>query len=315
MKVVMPGGTGHVGQAIRRHLEPLGWQFVVLTRSPNKPGEVRWDGMTQGPWAKEIDGADVVINLAGRSVNCRYTKANLREMMDSRVNSVRAVGEAIANAKNPPRLWLQASTATIYAHRFDAPNDEATGIIGGDEPSAPYKWTASIDIAKAWEEELFKAQTPRTRKIAMRSAMTMSVDRGCVFDVLATLARRGLGGQAGNGRQYVSWIHELDFVRSLQFLMDHEDMDGPVNICSPNPLPNAQFMRVLREFAGARLALPTPAWILEIGALFMRTETELILKSRRVVPKRLLDAGFDFRFPEWPEAAADLSRRWQRVDR
>ena len=309
MKVVMPGGTGHVGQMIRRHMEPQGWRFTVLTRTPVQADEVAWDGKSLGPWADLIDGADAVIGLAGKSVNCRYSEANLKEMMDSRVNSVRAIGRAVANAKAPPRLWLQASTATIYAHRFDAPNDEATGILGGDEPGAPYKWNASIRIAKAWEQALEEAVTPSTRKVAMRSAMTMSVDRGSVFDVFATLAKRGLGGRHGDGRQYVSWIHETDFANALRFLVEREDLSGPINICSPNPLPNRDFMRILRGAVGAKLALPTPAWLLEIGAALIHTETELILKSRRVVPERLLEAGFKFEFPNWPEAATELAER------
>jgi uncharacterized protein len=307
----MPGGTGHVGQAIRRHLEPLGWEFTVLSRHPTGQDQVWWDGERLGGWAELFEGADLVINLAGRTVNCRYTEANLKEMLASRVNSTRVIGEAIAQAKNPPKTWLQASTATIYAHRLDAPNDEETGILGGDEPGAPYKWNASIKIAKAWEAELDRANTPRTRKVALRSAMTMSVEKGSVFDVFASLARRGLGGQSGNGRQYVSWIHEQDFVRALEFLIQHEDIAGAVNISSPNPLPNREFMRILREAVGAKFAFPTPAWILEIGAIVMRTETELILKSRRVVPGRLLKEGFEFRFPDWQTAAKDLASAWR----
>jgi len=305
----MPGGSGHVGAAIRRWLEPKGWTFTVLTRRPSKSDEVEWDGRTLDAWSDAIDGCDLVINLAGRSVNCRYNRRNLDEMMDSRVDSTRVIGEAIAAAKNPPRLWLQASTATIYRQRFDAPNDDLRGELGGDEPGTPYKWKASIAIAKAWEAELEKAHTPKTRKVAMRSSITMSIDKGSVFDVLATLARRGLGGAAGNGTQYVSWVHEEDFACSLEFLVEHEELSGPVNICSPNPLPNAEFMRILRQAVGARWALPQPRWLLEIGAAVLGTETELVLKSRRVVPRRLLDAGFKFMHPHWSEAARELTSR------
>jgi uncharacterized protein len=284
----------------------------MLSRIPKTADEVAWDGKTLGLWAMEFDGADVVINLAGRSVNCRYTDAHLREMMVSRVESTRVVGEAIAAAKNPPKTWLQASTATIYAHRFDAANDERTGILGGEEAGVPHKWNVSVRIAKAWEKELEDADTPNTRKVALRSAMTMSVDKGSVFDVFATLAQRGLGGQIGNGKQYVSWIHEVDFVRAIQFLIDREDLDGPINVCSPNPLTNGEFSRILRKAVGAKFSLPLPAAALEIGALLMSTETELILKSRRVIPTRLLEAGFKFEFPRWESAAADLARRWRR---
>lgn len=308
----MPGGSGHVGQSLRRHLEPLGWSFTILTRCPKGPNELLWDGRSPGPWTKAIEGADVLINLAGRTVNCRYTQENLREMKESRTESTRVLGEAVAAATNPPKFWLQSSTATIYAHRQDAPNDERTGILGGDEPGAPYKWNASIDIAKAWEEELERAETPRTRKVAMRSAMTMSVDKGSVFDVLANLALKGLGGRMGSGRQYVSWVHEDDFARAVRFLAEQDDLSGPVNICSPNPLSNEQFMKILREAVGAKFGPPLPAWALEIGAILRGTETELILKSRRVVPTRLLEAGFTFEFPDWNEAAAELAARWRR---
>lgn len=308
----MPGGAGHVGQAIRRHLEPLGWRFTILSRSATAAnGHVYWDGRTLGDWAREVDGADIVLNLAGRSVNCRYNRRNLEEMRASRVDSTRVIGEAIAQSKRPPRLWLQASTATIYAHRFDAPNDDLTGILGGNEPRAPFKWRASIEIAKAWEAELDRASTPHTRKVALRSAMTMSVDRGSVFDVLANLARRGLGGAAGNGRQFVSWIHESDFCRALAFIQEREDLDGAINVCSPNPLPNCEFMRELRNAVGAKFALPTPAFVLELGALLIGTETELLLKSRRVTPGRLLQSGFQFEFPHWRDAVAELVARQQ----
>lgn len=305
MKVVLAGGTGHVGQAlIRRWL--YRHDLTILSRQ-FRPGvrTVEWDGATLGEWAKELDGADVVVNMAGRSVNCRYNADNLAVMLASRVDSTKAIGEAIAMAKNPPKVWLQASTATIYAHRFDAANDEITGIIGGDEPGQPSKWKASIDIAKAWEKALFDAHTPTTRKVALRSAMTMSPIPKSVFGVMADLARRGIGGKQGDGRQYVSWIHELDFARALEFLLE-SDLEGPVNIASPNPLPQAEFARGLREAVGAKFAPTIPKWALEIGAFFMHTETELILKSRRVVPTRLIESGFEFKFPTWPEAARDL---------
>jgi uncharacterized protein (TIGR01777 family) len=259
---------------------------------------------------REIDGCDVVINLAGRSVNCRYTPSNRQEILDSRVKSTHAVGEAIAQARRPPRVWLQASTATIYAHRFDAPNDEATGLIGGHQPGAPNPWNFSIDVAQAWERALNESDTPKTRKVALRSAMTMSPDAGGIFDTLLTLVRRGLGGTAGDGRQFVSWIHFEDFVRATCWLIDQDEIDGAVNIAAPNPLANEEFMRTLREASGTRVGLPATKWMLEIGAVFMRTETELILKSRRVVPGRLLQSGFVFNYPSWDAAARDLCQRW-----
>ena len=270
-----------------------------------------WDAKTVGAWAAELEGADAVVNLAGRVVNCRYNAANRREILDSRVDSTRAVGLAVRRAARPPRVWLQASTATIYAHRHDAANDEATGILGGVEPGAPETWRFSTDVATAWERALNEAECPQTRKAAMRTAMTMSPDRGGVFDVLLGLVRRGLGGASGDGRQYVSWIHDRDFVRAVAWLIEHDEIAGPVNLAAPNPLPNAEFMRALREAWGARFGLPASRWMLEVGAFFLGTETELVLKSRRVVPGRLSAAGFRFDFPTWPEAARDLCRRWR----
>jgi uncharacterized protein (TIGR01777 family) len=313
MKIVIPGGSGQVGAMLARHFHAKGAEVVVLSRTPAAaPWRViPWDARTLGAWAQELDGADVVVNLAGRSVNCRYTPANRREILDSRVESTRAVGEAIAACNQPPRVWLQASTATIYAHRFDAVNDERTGILGGTEPNAPATWKFSINVATAWEKALDAANTPRTRKVAMRSAMTMSADRDGVFDVLLGLVRRRLGGRAGDGKQFVSWVHEADFIAAVEFLIERDDLSGPVNIAAPQPLPHAEFMRVLREAWGARFGLPAARWMVELGAWALRTESELVLKSRRVVPGRLLDAGFAFRFPAWPEAARDLCRQWR----
>ena len=271
-----------------------------------------WDAARLGPWTRELEGADVVVNLAGRSVNCRYTPANRRAIKESRVNSTRVVGEAIAGAARPPRVWLQMSTATIYAHRYDAPNDEATGILGGAEPGAPDTWRFSIDVATSWERALDAAATPRTRKVALRAAVVMSPDRGGVFDLLLRLVRFGLGGQAGHGRQYVSWIHDGDFVRAVYWLIEHDKVDGAVNLAAPHPLPNADFMRALREAWGMRLGLPASAWMLEVGTWVLRSETELVLKSRRVVPGRLVQQGFAFEFPIWAEAARDLCGRWRR---
>ncbi len=314
MKMVLAGGSGQLGNILARAFRADGHEVIVLTRNPpsTEPTTLSWDGGSVGLWATALDGADAVINLAGRSVNCRYTRSNLAEMMASRIDSTRAIGEAIARAGRPPRVWLQMSTATLYAHRFDAPNDEAFGLIGGTEPDVPRYWDRSIEIAQAWERTLDEAVTPATRKVALRAAMVMSPDKGGVFDTLATLARRGLGGRAGNGRQFVSWIHEYDFVSAIRFLLTHDDLTGPVNLCAPEPLPNIEFQRILRRELGVRLGLPSPRWALEVGAWFLRTDTELILKSRRVVPRRLAEAGFTFAFPSWTAAAQDLAERWAR---
>ena len=314
-KIVIPGGSGLLGQALAADLEAHGYEVIVLTRAPgwNKGAAQQspWDGETLGSWAETLDGADAVINLAGRSVNCRYTPENRAAILDSRVRSTRVIGEAIAQAKHPPRVWLQMSTATIYAHRYDAPNDEVAGVLGGGEPNVPDTWRFSVEVAQAWEGVLAEAQTPLTRKIALRSALVTGPEQGGVFDVLLGLVRRGLGGQAGDGRQYVSWIHEQDFLAAVRHLLAPDGMEGPVNLAAPDPLPNAEFMRVLREAWGTSFGLPATEWMLEIGARALKTETELILKSRRVVPGRLLADGFAFQFPNWPEAARDLCRQWR----
>lgn len=301
-RIVIPGGSGRLGTLLAQHFHDKGDEVTVLSRAPFAT-----------PWrvaaydAREIDGADVVINLAGRNVDCRYTDENRREIMTSRVDSTRWLAAAIAAARKPPRVWLQSSTATIYAHRYDAPNDERTGILGGDERDVPDVWRFSIEVARAWERITDEAVTPLTRKVKMRTAVVMSTAAGGPFDRLMRLVRRGLGGAVGDGRQFVSWIHQRDFVHALDWLIEHDELEGAVNIAAPQPLPNRDFMRAMRDAWGIRFGLPVPfKWMMEIGAFFMRTESELILKSRRVVPGRLLESGFRFDFPEWPAAASDL---------
>ncbi len=314
VKFVLAGGSGQVGTVLARALIEDGHTVVVLSRRSGDGGparRVRWDGRTLGSWAAEVDGADVVVNLAGRSVNCRYTPANRRSIMDSRVESTRVIGEAIVRADSPPQVWLQSSTATIYAHRLDAPNDERSGVLGGHESGVPDTWRFSVEVAQAWERTLDQAATPRTRKVAMRSAMIMSPDRGGIFDTLLTLARRGLGGAAAGGRQYVSWIHHLDFTRAVRWLVEHDEFCGAVNLAAPKPLPNAEFMRTLRNACGVRVGLPATKLMLETGAALMRTETELVLKSRRVTPGLLLERGFQFDYPNWGAAARNLCQERQ----
>lgn len=312
MKIVIFGGTGQLGAVLVRAFQARGDDVAVVSRSnATAARRVEWDGKSVGAWASELDGADVVLNLAGRSVNCRYTPANRKAMFDSRVESTRAVGRAIAACPNPPRVWLQMSTATIYSHRFDAANDEATGIIGGSEPGVPASWKFSIDIAQAWEHELAAAETPRTRKVALRSSLVLNADRGGIFDVLLGLTRAGLGGSIGDGAQYVSWLHERDFVGMVAFLIEHEALDGAVILASPQPLPQREFMAALRAAWGTSIGLPATRWMTAVGAFFLRTETELTFKSRRVVPQRLLDAGYRMIFPEWPAAARELVARYR----
>lgn len=318
MKIVIPGGSGQVGRMLARAFAASGHDVVVLSRKPSEAQRracysriVQWDAQHTGPWVDEIDGADVVINLAGRSVNCRYNTANRRAILESRVQSTRVVGDAIATAASPPGVWLQASTATIYGHHYDSPNDEISGVLGGDEAGASAAWRFSTDVAKAWEQAAVEADTPRTRKVLMRSALTLSADRGGILAVLLRLVRFGLGGRAGDGRQYVSWVHEVDFVRAVSWLIERDDLAGPINVAAPFPVPNAEFMHALRAAWGKRIGLPATRTLIELGAFLLRTESELVLKSRRVVPARLLASGFGFALPSWPEAAADLCAQYR----
>lgn len=313
LRIVLPGGSGQVGTLLARHFQSQGHSVVVLARRPAPvPWKVvQWDAVSIGPWAGEIENADLVINLAGRSVNCRYTAANRREITESRTKSTRILGDAIRMSANPPKVGMNASTATIYRHAFDRAMDEATGEIGGKESNAPDTWRFSIDVATSWEDAFFSSPAPGTRKIALRSAMVMSPDRGGVFDTLLRLVRFRLGGASGSGKQFVSWIHDRDFLGSINYLLAHDDLDGAINISSPNPLPNVEFMAALRKAWGTRIGLPASEWMLEFGAVFIRTETELILKSRRVIPGRLAAHGLRFDFPDWPAAAKDLVDRWK----
>ena len=304
MRIVLAGGTGQIGRVLARE---FGADEVVVLGRGGRPGTVAWDGRTLGPWTAALEGADALINLAGRSVDCRYTAANRHAIMYSRIASTHVLRDALERATDPPKVWLQSSTATIYAHTYGPAHDEEHGVLGGVEPKLPDTWRFSVDVARAWEEAAHGAPV---RTVFMRSAMVMSPDRGGVFDTLLTLVRRRLGGRASHGRQYVSWIHDTDFSRAVRLLIEREDLSGPVNLASPDPLPYVQFMRALREAAGVRFGLPATRLMLEAGAFFMRTETELVLKSRRVVPGRLLDAGFAFAHPDWREAARDLVSRY-----
>ena len=301
MRIVIPGGNGQVGHILTRHFQAQGHDITILTRHHSADD-----------WAAALERSDVCVNLAGRSVNCRYHDANRRAIFHSRIDTTSLLNRIVAELAHPPAVWLNASTATIYRHALDRPMDEATGELGGGEVGAPDTWNFSIRVAKSWEAAFFETPTPRTRKVAMRSALTLSPDNGGIFDVLLGLVHHCLGGTQGPGTQFISWIHECDFARAVDLLIAREDFTGVVNLASPNPLPNADFLRILRETWGTRIALPAPAWLIEIGTWLMRTESELVLKSRRVVPTRLLAAGFQFQFPEWQDAAHDLVDRWRR---
>lgn len=317
LRIVIPGGSGHLGTVLARHFSEQGHSVAVICRRavPAEWQVVHWNGCDLGDWAEAMDGADVVINLAGRSVNCRYNSAHQREIMTSRTISTGVVGRAIAECAHPPSVWLNASTATIYRHSFDRVMDERSGEFGGNEPNAPRKWAFSIEVAKNWEAALFAADTPKTRRVAMRISVVMSPEPHGPFERLLHLVRLGFGGPCGSGSQYVSWIHDVDFIRAVEFLIARSDLDGPVNLASPGPVPNQFFMRCLRNaWCTTYIGIPTPTWLLGAGAALLRTETELVLKSRRVVPARLREAGFEFHFPNWRAAAQDLVHRWRELN-
>jgi uncharacterized protein (TIGR01777 family) len=308
-RIILAGGSGFIGHILRKHFLGQDRDVVVLTRSPqdvNGGGrECFWDGRSLGEWTRELDGADVLVNLAGRSVDCRYHARNRKLMMDSRVDSTRVLGEAITQCANPPKVWLNSSTATIYKHTFGPAWDE-NGEIGAT-PEAQDAF--SIEVATAWEREFNAAQTPRTRKVALRTAMVFGHGANSVFPVLCRLARFGLGGRMAGGRQYVSWIHEADLCRAIDWLIERDEFSGPVNVAAPNPETNSEMMAAVRELCHVPFGLSAATWMLEAGAFLLRTETELIIKSRRVVPARLLSSGFKFRFPELRPALDDLCKR------
>jgi len=311
-KIILAGGSGFLGGELAKHFSALGWQVVILTRSPKSRTdgvrEVVWDAKSLGDWSRELDGATAVLNLTGRSVDCRYNAKNRREIMESRVNSTRVVGEAIARCTNPPQVWLNSSTATVYQHTFGKPHDESSREMDSAKDA---KDAFSVEVAQAWERTFNEADTPRTRRVALRTSMVLGLGRNSVFPVLRRLTKLGLGGRQGSGKQFVSWIHIEDFCRAIEWIVAHEELSGPINQCSANPLPNAEMMNLFREVCGMPIGLPATEWVLEIGAFFLRTETELVFKSRRVVPGQLLESGFQFHFPHMREALENLEQQME----
>ena len=309
-RIILAGGSGFLGNALAKRFLASGCEVVILARSPkgrtDGAREVQWDGETLEAWTSELEGALAVINLSGRSVDCRYTAHNRRILIESRVKPTRVIGSAIARCSTAPRAWLNASSATIYRHTFGPPRDESSTDF---QATPDAKDEFSLEIIRDWEGAFNEASTPSTRKIALRTTMVLGHARNSVLPVLRRLARLGLGGRMGDGRQFVSWIHEEDFSRAVDWIIEHEGLTGPVNMAAPSPLTNAEMMRVMRRVCGVPFGLPAMRWMLEVGAFFSRTETELILKSRRVVPGRLLASGFKFQFPEFEGAVRDLCDR------
>lgn len=292
-KLLIAGANGFLARYLTRYFADQGWEVAGLAR--HKEGldsrcrYVEWDGKSLGAWTSELDGCGVLINMTGRSVNCRYNAENKKQIIDSRVDSTTVLGQAVADCENPPELWMNASTATIYRHSEERPNSEGGEIGEG----------FSVEVAKAWEEAFFSANVPgKVRKVALRTSMVLADEPGTVYRYLYNLAKFGLGGKIGDGKQMVSWIHIDDVCRSIDWLIEHDEISGPINMTAPDPISNAEVMRRFRKHAGMPIGLPATKWMAEIGAFFLRTETELILKSRWVVPTRLLENGFVFSKPE-----------------
>jgi uncharacterized protein len=305
-KIIIAGGTGFVGQELATWFGPTN-TVIVLTRgkagaqnnayhaATTNATYVQWDGTTLGDWANVLEGADLLINLTGKSVNCRYTAANKAAIISSRVNATKVLGLAVQRTVMPPKLWINAVSATIYRHATDRPQDELTGDIEND---------FSVQVCKQWEAAFYEQRTPFTRKVALRMAIVLG--NGGVMVPYCNLLKFYLGGHQGNGQQMYSWVHSADVCRMVEWLYHHPDIEGTYNCSSPNPVTNRQFMQTLRTATGHRIGLPAYTWMLKIGAAIIGTETELLLKSRWVVPTKMLAAGFTFQYPHLPAAIEQI---------
>ena len=299
-KLILAGGTGFLGQAIVNRFNKKGTEIIVFSRgadrTENNVRYIHWDGKTSGEWTKELEGADVLINLTGKSVDCRYNEKNKAEIISSRVNATKVLGEAINKANNPPKIWLNSASATIYRNAEDRVMDEFDGEIGKG---------FSVEVCQIWEKTFNEINNPKTRKIAMRISMVMGKGGG-VLPVMSKLVKAGLGGKMGDGKQFISWIHEEDFLNAIEHLINNEQASGAYNFASPKPIPNKEFMSLFRKQLNVKIGLPAAKWMLEIGAFFIKTETELILKSRRVVSTKLANEGFVFKYPTVEQTLKNL---------
>lgn len=302
--LIIPGGSGFLGLYLANYMASQGWKVTILSRKAKESTNtniafVQWDGKKMDDWAKVFEGADAVVNMAGRTVNCRYTDKNKKQILESRIDSTRAIGKAIKIADHPPKVWINSSSATIYEDtRGGAPaNNEYVGKIGDD---------FSMSVCKIWERELGAAQTPYTRKIALRTAIVIAKEKGGAMEYLLNLSKVGLGGTQGDGNQYVSWVHLEDFVRCISFLIDKEHINGVINCAAPNPVTNKVFMASIRQAIGRNWGLSMPEFLLEVGAVMLGTQTELILKSRKVVSLRLSEEGFVFNYPTLEKAMEEI---------
>ncbi|RFS13345.1 TIGR01777 family oxidoreductase [Emticicia sp. C21] len=297
MKIVIAGGTGFLGKALHKYFSIKGNEVLILTRKPKEPNEIYWDAVNIGEWIEALEHADALINLTGKCVDCRYTEENKRAILESRVKSTEVLQKAINLCKNPPEVWLNSSSATIYVHAETQVMDEDNGIIGDD---------FSMNICKIWERAFFEDSTAPIRKVALRTSIVLG-NAGGGFPKMKMISRLGLGGKQGNGEQIMSWIHERDFCRAIEFIIEYSELTKKVNIATPHPLKNEEFMKRLRKSMGMPIGINSPVFLLELASLFIRTETELVLKSRNVYPKRLLESGFKFEFPTIDLAFADLN--------
>ncbi len=303
--IVIAGGNGYLGRKLKHWLVRRGYKVSILTRNPdpNDSSAIYWDGQTSGPWTDRLEGCQAIVNLAGKSVNCRYHLRNKAEILRSRVNSTRIIGAAIRDLEKPPEVWINASTATIYEASFSKPWNERNEKLDKG---------FSASVAKSWEDAFLNQETPGTRKVAIRTSLVLGNGANSALKTLRKIARFGLGGKIASGEQMFSWIHEQDFTRAIEFLINLEDLDGVFNLTSPAPVDNATFMKTLREQLKVTFGIPTPKRLLAIGSFLMRTEPELVLKSRYVVPTRLLENRFQFEYPFIDEALDHLLANWDR---
>ena len=299
-KLIIAAGTGFLGEVLVNHFQDKFDEIVILTRGKsrvsNKIKFVNWDAKTLSGWELELENATVLINLAGKSVDCRYTEANKKEILSSRIDSTNVLNNAVLQCENPPKHWLNSSTSTIYRHSEDKQMTEENGEIGDD---------FSMNVAKAWEKAFFETKTPKTLKTALRTSIVLGKNGGA-FIPLKRLTQFGLGGKQGSGNQFISWIHEEDFARALKFVIDKEII-GVINIVSPQPVKNKIFMSKLRTQLNVPVGIPTPKLLLQLGAKIIGTEPELVLKSRNVIPERLNQQGFAFEFDTLDKALKNLT--------
>lgn len=296
MKIIIAAGTGFLGKNLEQYFLNKNHEVKILTRNPKLENEIFWDAKTLGIWKNELENADVLINLAGKSVDCRYNENNKKEIYESRINSTIVLQEAIDECHNPPKIWLNASSATIYVHSETYLNTEKNGIIGDD---------FSMNICKSWEKEFFKTENLYIRKVALRTSVVLGKNGGA-FPKFKQISKFGLGGKQGRGNQLMSWIHIEDFCEAINFIIEDENLKGSINITAPNPLSNENMMKQLRKKIKIPFGISSPVWLLEIAAIFIKTETELMLKSRNVYPEILLKNAFKFQYDSFEKALEKL---------